>query len=630
MTDDALRQHITALTGQRALVLAGPGCGKTHLLTRRIIHANAVEGISFDDMLCLTFTNRASREMAARIRHELGSVPDNLFVGNLHRFCCRLLSDNALLPPDTSLLDEDDRDTWLSEALGARRKFERKQITDLAMRLFQLDHHFPEALTRKLDFTPDQAILDAAEAYRRYKHDLRLIDFDDLLLLTYLHLSESPPHSLVHSSYRWIQVDEVQDLTPLQLAIVDLVTADGPSTAVYLGDSRQAIFEFLGAGGPAIDRLRQRCADHSYRLTRNFRSPDYLVDLCNRFATTSLGLSSDSLAVAAANSAQRPDDALRLMSVTEFNLPLAVAACVRSWSEQNPDERIAILTRTNDEAEALSALLTAHGLQHTLVARSDLFRQASYKTICAHLSLLFSPVPSVSLARLLHRTASTPTLAEARSLVAKMKEDALTATDLLDPVRAAKLADPLTALVAEKFRSAYGPLHALSLRMLDDNTCSIADLMDIAHKHLTDNHFITPISRWPSVVDFIRRSYPMPAVPSPLAERLSSCIAELRTFNEGDLLEREHITVATVHKAKGLEFDNVVIYNAAVRDLPHNADEARVLYVAMSRARRRLAVFIAGRPSAHLTAVDHLFTHPTPDTVEATALIERLHSRHRP
>ena len=630
MHSDRLQEQIITLSGVRALVLAGPGCGKTHLLTRRIIHAHAVDGVPFEKMICLTFTNRASREMTSRIRSEFGYSPQGLFVGNLHRFCCRLLSENSLLPAGSSLLDEDDRDAWLAESLGARRKFERKQISDLAMLLFQQEHDFPEPLRRRLDFTPTQPLINAATTYRDFKAEHRLVDFDDLLLLAYLHLSSAPRNSLKGTGYSWVQVDEVQDLTPLQLAIVDLITADGPSTAVYLGDEQQAIFEFIGAGGPALDKLKLRCADRIFRLDRNYRSPDYLVELCNRFGVSCLGLSADNLPKAVENAA-RQDDALRLLYAADHNLQNAVAACVREWRDDCPDERIAVLTRTNDEAEEISALLTAHGLENTLVGRNDLFRRPSYKTICAHLSAIVNPSPSAEWAQLLFRTHSVRTLNEARGMMRQLDSLAINPAVLLgeEPLNTASvqhefLSSATVRHISEKFRKAYLPLYEKSLEQLHDPKTTIADIADSAYEYLTAEQFIAPIPRWNAVSDFLRRLYPETSVETSLPSRL----AELRTFNEGDLLDRDRVTVITIHKAKGLEFDNVIIYNAAQSNIPHHSgDDARVLYVAMSRARRRLAIFSAGRPSANIIPIAGLLTTVPADTVEASALIERLHSR---
>lgn len=638
MIPDSRQQQIVALHGCRALVLAGPGCGKTHLLTRRIIHANAAEGIAFSEMVCLTFTNRASREMNSRIKAVLGHTPDELFVGNLHRFCCRFLHANSLLAPDVGLLDEEDRDSWLSDSLGLKRKFERKQITDLAILLYQQEHDFPAGLSRRLDFTPDQSHIRAASAYRDFKSEHKLVDFDDLLLRTYAALTSHKPHTLKGSNYKWVQVDEVQDLTPLQLAIIDLITADGPSTAIYLGDEQQAIFEFLGAGGPALDKIKLRCENNIYRLARNYRSPSYLVKLCNDFAASCLDINPAHLPQAVSLGI-RPDGALLMLPASDYNLPLAVAAKVRTWRSELPDKRIAVLTRTNDEAEEVSALMSAHGIGNTLVGRNDLFRRVPFKTVYAHLSVIASDRQPSEWARLLYQTKAVRTLSEARSLTVRLDKLNLSPAYFIVPENYSEqvsqlddgdksfLSSLIITQTAKKLNDVYGELyrHSRSLLVLpeqsDRNT--LAAECDYAYRYLSQRNFISPIDRWEAVISFIKRTFGNEI----LSRQLYECLPELRTFNEGDLLTDEPVTVITVHKAKGLEFDNVVLYDASPKNLPHANDDARVYYVAFSRAKERLAVFHSSKLSAPIASVSHHFEHISPDEVEAMSLLERLHNR---
>lgn len=431
MTADRRRQEIIGLHATEALVLAGPGCGKTRMLSRRITAAHAMHGVEFGDMVCLTFTNRAAREMNRRISEELGSMPEGLFAGNIHRFCIRFLHDNGLLGTPVSVIDEEDRDRWLSEALGLNKASERKQVLDTAVRLFGQSHGFPERLLHRPGFTSGAAHINAATAYMDYKRENMLVDFDDLLLMAYDALSQPGRQQFVHCGYRWLQVDEVQDLTPLQLAITDLIMAPGETTAVYFGDEQQAIFEFTGAGGPALDMLRERCRNHTYRLDRNYRSTPRLVSMCNDFARLRLGL--DPGNKSAGNDGPKADgNAMQLLMSSDFSHDYAVAARVREWHGTHPGESLAVLVHTNDEAENLSALLDRQGLDHVTVSRRDLFRQPSYKTIYAHMAVTADPVRTAEWVQLLYRTGACGSLAEARSAVARLRGIAATPADLLD------------------------------------------------------------------------------------------------------------------------------------------------------------------------------------------------------
>lgn len=821
---DRSQQEIVDISGSHALVLAGPGCGKTHILARRIIEARSRDAVDFADMACLTFTNRASREMNRRILAELGYMPDGLFIGNIHRFCIRFLYENALLADDMTVIDEDDRDLWLSETLGVRRDFDRKCVLDTAILLYQQEHDFPAALRRRLSFKPDQSHIRAATAYRDFKTENRLVDFDDLLLLTYDALSRPHTEHLRYCAYRWIQVDEVQDLTPLQLAIIDLITAPGRTTAVYFGDEQQAIFEFIGAGGPALDKLKERYRDSTFRLRRNYRSAPYLVSLCNDFAATCMALDRSGLPECDSPS-DAPANSLQLLMAGDWNLTNAVAAKAREWLADPGSGNIALLVRTNDEAEDISALLSAHGISHNLISRKDLFRRPAYKTLFAHFAVLSNPMRLSEWAALLFRTKSVATLAEARSFVYTLRKLGATPADLissdgqtaltrltlnfsqsdvvvvdtettgLDPAtddviqiaavryhngcrvddggfevliatdrpippmlgdgtpnpmlaamrtghplpadealaafasyadgavicahnatfdcailranyrrratvapprcicsepidtlaiarllypfrrsyrlesliqwlgiqgvnshnavddvaattallerlytKASEMTGPLTQFLQQPLVSRirrlmdknYRPVYENSRSALDDSSATLPSEMDLAYRSLTESGFIPPIDRWTEVLRFIDATLADSACPS-FYSQLHSRLYELRTFNEGDLIDSaaERLTVLTVHKAKGLEFDDVIIFNACERTFRSSAESDRVFYVAFSRARRRLALFCAGPLATSVAAVSRHFTPIPPAQVEASALLERLHSPRR-
>jgi len=823
---DRSQQEIVAIKGEQALVLAGPGCGKTHILAQRIISAHCRDGVDFGDMACLTFTNRASREMNRRIVSELGYSPEGLFVGNIHRFCIRFLYDNALLPDDVSVMDEEDRDMWLSESLGLRRVIDRKQVIDTYILLFEQEHGFRKDLQRRLDFRPSETHVRAAVAYRDFKVENKLVDFDDVLLLAYDALSREYAGTLKHSDYHWLQVDEVQDLTPLQLAIIDLISGDCGFTSVYFGDEQQAIFEFIGAGGPALDKLKQRCAGHIYRLRRNYRSPSYLVELCNSFAAANLGIHPDDLPQSDEPSA-RHDGALQLLGASDYNLAYAVAAKVRAWLDGTDGERIAVLTRTNDEAEDLSALLSANGIGHTLVSRKDLFKQVTYKTVFAHFAVVANPMRITEWARLLYQMRAVRNLSEARSFVYALREVGATPADLMagdglsgmsrlvrhfeqgeivvfdtettgldvfnddiiqiaavrykngsrvddggfevliktekalpamladgivnpmvdvykngmpvspgeafeafaryvgtavlcghnadfdrdilrnnylrrtsmdvtaslnreviDTLYVSKLLYPglksyklqklieylgidaanshnaaddvmATALLLETLFAAArekdqrqnefisSPMvRKVSLKINDiyrhmynnmrdglrtGNGCGLGEEMDRVYQDFVAKGVVNPVGRWREVVDFVSDVLSDCSAVGDGRRMLYAHLHELRTFNEGDLIASgnngERVTVMTVHKAKGLEFENVILYNACERSYGRGVDSARVFYVAFSRAKCRLAVFYAGCLSMFVNSVARRFERVEDAEVEAMALIERLHKR---
>lgn len=284
--DDSQRQIIYIESGCH-LILAPPGCGKTQILAERIKLA-LDNGISPEDMLCLTFTNRAARGMRERINERVGeSKTAGVFVGNVHRFCSHYLFDNGIVPAESAIIDDDDMTSILARYLNEdeekvnrdnKRKHAYSQIMFFSHFMFDIEHGtpkqlrmHPECVTREdiavmkaisetqdrhfdaqmmidiynhtdfyLDFVrlpsfnhllaheAEQTLLKMrfAHAYTAYKRQNNLIDFEDLLQLTYNSLRHTPDHK----RYPWVQVDEVQDLNMLQLEIIKLISGNPTPT----------------------------------------------------------------------------------------------------------------------------------------------------------------------------------------------------------------------------------------------------------------------------------------------------------------------------------------------------------------------------------------------------------------
>ena len=429
--DDFSQQSLVELDRGSTLVLAGPGCGKTHILARRILHANTMSGIAFSEMLCLTFTNRAAREMKSRIERLSGHNAADLFVGNIHRFCLRFLFENEIIPADTSVLDEEDCHEFLASSLSLFRAADIKEFFAKAAFLYQSENGHPQWTTRHPQSAVSGLDRQRIEAYTVFKEENRLIDFDDILLLTYTTLLSSDTQNLKMAGYRWLQVDEVQDMTPLQLAIIERICAPDECTRMFLGDEQQAIFNFIGAGGRALDYVKQMCRDNITHLSRNYRSPRYLVDLCNTIASSWLGIDPAFLPKSVKNSTI--EEPLTTYTASPGNLRLLAASHARRWLAAEPNENVAILTRTNGEADDLSNVLSQLGIEHFHISKQDIFHQLPFKTVWAHLAVVANPMQWHPWARLIYQTGATRALGEARALVALLRENAISVSDLLNP-----------------------------------------------------------------------------------------------------------------------------------------------------------------------------------------------------
>lgn len=427
MTDDGQRAVI-ALRKPSALVLAGPGCGKTHILARRVLYAHREYGIPFGHMACLTFTNRAAREMLERVSSLSSDAAADLFVGNLHRFCLRLLFENELIHHDSTILDDNEFEDYCRRTFGYTRQGEFERLARATRYLYQLkcDHPARVRLTNT-DFT-DDTLADALE-YLEFKKKNNLIDFDEILMRAYTALRADTDRHLAAAYYPWVQVDEVQDLTALHLAIIDEIA--GPaSTRLYLGDEQQAIFSFLGAGGAALDALKERCHDAIYHLGNNYRSSPRLLDITNRLAHDYLGIAEGFLPVCRTVSTDAGE--AWYYNTDRDTLPDVAAAWVSELSRRDDINTISVLVRTNQQGQEMSDVLTGRGIAHIFPGRNDVMRSTSFKTIWSHLSVALNDCRFQQWAEIIYRTKALKSLSDARRLVSELERVAFSPAGLLD------------------------------------------------------------------------------------------------------------------------------------------------------------------------------------------------------
>lgn len=482
--DESQRPVVMAQEGHH-LVLAPPGCGKTHILASRVRWAHS-HGVGFEDMLCLTFTNRAARGMINRI----GEVMDGedlgpLHVGNVHHFCSRFLFEQQVVPADSSIVSDeetisiladythDDEERVIRDYQSSRNY---QQILFFSHLMDQMHHDHPwslylhpEALTegdrealrylcnrQKKPFAVEALIeiypcaenyFDDADAaprevagkvrtllkkmyyarrYAEYKADNHILDFEDLLLKTYDAYRADMQGRL--RRYRWIQVDEVQDLNAMQLAIIDLLTAKERATVLFLGDEQQAIFSFMGAKVERLNEIKLRCKGHIHHLRQNHRAPSYLLGVLNRYAEAQLGIDPELLPLAGNDEQAQPGDLQIIYGATMEDEIRLICEKVQELQTQGTT---AVVVSSNADANRVSQSLTDQGLTHFKVSGRDLFDTPDVRLLFAHLSVLSNEHNFIPWARILRGVGVFDTHSLARRFSRKLLQLALTPDDLL-------------------------------------------------------------------------------------------------------------------------------------------------------------------------------------------------------
>ena len=443
-------------------------------------------GVSPDDMLCLTFTYKAARGMRSRILERLQASGEmSLFVGNVHRFCSHYLFDNNVVARDTTVIDEQESLSIMASIFGWKegsyagsgynrvltnaiklqhlgymiasgcpkeflmhtdlfRMFDYKTLFKLVSLDYTMENFaglYNGTVFPKVDTSgqPSKYLDDClqqfkfARKYQQYKEERNLVDFDDLLILTYIHASQNRDKL---KKYSWIQIDEVQDLSPFQFGIIDLFTDHSKeNVTLYLGDEQQAIFSFIGAKLATLEWLRERCGENMHRLYFNYRSPKYLLDVFNTYANMELDVDPHFLPKTN-NLTEAGQDSLCILSAPEKDAEVRlVAESVGNFCTSHPDERVAVLVPWNKDADQISRELSDCNIPHFKISGTDLFTTRQAQLLFAHLQVVYMDSNMMAWSKILTGIGIFNEDSEARRFVKCLRDNYLLPSDFLNYTR---------------------------------------------------------------------------------------------------------------------------------------------------------------------------------------------------
>jgi len=587
------------------LVLAGAGSGKTRVITYRVAWLVSERGVAPDAITAVTFTNKAAGEMRERTEALLGRFPLPVFLGTFHRFALRLLrryGEKVGLPRDFAILDTDDQQKLVKQALAAEGLAEasfppRSVLAAIGGAKNRLVG--PEAFEREARDFYSQRI---ARVYHRYQALLAAasgIDFDDMLALAVRLLAEQPEVAArVRRGAEHLLVDEFQDTNHAQLRLVAaLVPPGGNLTAV--GDEDQGIYRWRGADLENILDFERHFPGATVRkLERNYRSTANILAAANAVVSQNRSRRGKRLWTDAG-----PGPALTLYRAgDEGDEARWVTRTLRALSAEHRLSDLAVLVRTNAQTRAFEDEFFQQQVPYTLVGGVRFYERAEIKDLVAYLRLLRNPRDGFSLARVLNQPPrgigkTTQQLLEEEAARRGVPAWDLLATDDLGafPARAAQALRAFRDLVAELSRAAAGlPLPALLDRLLA--ATRYAELYQRPEPE--DEARLENIREFLSAAQAFteKRSW------GPEAEEdlLTAFLDHVSLVSDVDQWSPERgVSLMTLHSAKGLEFPAVVVAGLEEGLLPHYntqgrpediEEERRLLYVGMTRARRRLCL----------------------------------------
>ncbi|HEY8488865.1 MAG TPA: UvrD-helicase domain-containing protein, partial [Thermaerobacter sp.] len=597
----AQREAVTH-PGGPVLVLAGAGSGKTRVLTRRVAYLLR-QGVAPHQILAITFTNKAAREMRERVEQLVGAQARDMWIGTFHASCVRILRrDGYRIGYDRNfiILDEDDRRSVLREVLKERNLSETRYPPQAVGALISAAKNQlldPEAFaSRHRDFYRQQV----AMVYAAYQERLQrngAMDFDDLLMQA-VRLLEEAPDVLASYQRRFVHilVDEYQDTNHAQYRLLRLLAA-GHRNLFVVGDPDQSVYRWRGADITNILRFEEDYPDaRVVRLELNYRS------------TASI------LAAAQAvieHNTQRKEKQLRSIHGEGARVVVFGAADEHdeAWFVAREMERLhaegygygdmAVLYRTHAQSRVVEETLLRRGIPYRIVGGLKFYERKEVKDILAYLRLAVNPDDRISLRRVVNvprRGIGEATLAR---LEAYMDREGVGLLDALAraedipgitrPQAAALMA--FGGVIADLRAAAeHGPAYdviALALERTGYRAMLEQEGTPDAATRLENLKELLSVAR-----DFERQRGPGDA---PLVDFL----AEVALVSDVDQLEEgaRAVSLMTLHSAKGLEFDVVFITGMEEGVFPHSRslddpheleEERRLCYVGMTRARQRL------------------------------------------
>ncbi len=586
------------------MIVAGPGSGKTRTLTHRIAYLIAARKAWPSQILALTFTNKAAREMRARVESLVGDDARGMWMGTFHSVFARVLrreAEHIGFSRDFSIYDTDDTERLIRE-LMLRYGVDAKKTTPRAVRTRisgAKNQMVTPAEYARLAADPfEQAV---AKLYGPYNDALRAanaMDFDDLLGWP-IRLFESKPDVLADYQRRWryLHIDEYQDTNRAQYLLAKLLAAQHRNLCV-VGDDAQSIYAFRGADIQNILSFQKDYPEaKTIRLEQNYRSTQVIVRLADRIIKGNKRQLDKELwtdnaegePVTVMEALSERDEAQKIeRTIRDLRSRVGIA-----WSD------VAILYRTNAQSRSLEESLRRGGIPYRLVGGVSFYQRKEIKDALAYLRLAVNPADDASLLRVLNvpaRGIGDKTVDALRAYAAERGVSFWTAAQNPEAAgltgRAAKAVTDFAFLVSRfATRAETAPADELAREYIAETGLMQA---------LRDENTPEALGRLENVHELLNAVAEFAAVGAGgEARTLSEFLQEVSLVADVDRLadDDNRVTLMTLHASKGLEFKVVFVSGleeglfplAAAAQDPHELEEERRLfYVGVTRAEEAL------------------------------------------
>jgi len=628
--NDEQRRAVETTEGP-LLIQAGAGSGKTKTLTHRISYIIASSKASPYNILAVTFTNKAAKEMRERVAKLLGEDPDNRsfmpYMGTFHSICVRILrqdGEHIGIPKSFVIFDEADRMQAVKQAIKQKmideKSFPAKQLASMISNA-KNEMMTPEELAGAGSTPAQRAAADIYPLYEKALRDAAALDFDDLIQRTAIMLQDNAEiREKWQRRFKYVMIDEYQDTNAAQYKLVRLLTNAKNNIAV-VGDDWQSIYSWRGADFRNILKFENDYPNCTViKLERNYRSTRHILEAAHAIIT---------------KNQQRSDK--KLWTDTDGGLPVQMLQVVNERAEGEAIVRrirnavdsgyrkyshFAVLYRTNAQSRSVEETFIHYGIPYRIVGGQRFYDRKEIKDLMAYLRLIYQPEDRISFIRAVNipsRGIGDKTL---ETFFRWQIDNKMT---LLQALTEVQTADGLSTRAIKGLSDLADLLATMREIMQDASPSGVIDSLIRRldyYDYLTDG---TPQaeSRVENVKELVSvaNSYEEQGMDVFLEE-----VALVSDVDQADF-EGNAVTFMSLHASKGLEFpvvfmigleESVFPHSRALYDQSEMEEERRLCYVGMTRAREELyMIYASGRmlfggvqhnpPSRFLSEVDAKF-----------------------
>ena len=599
-------------TSQYTRVVAGAGSGKTRVLTYRILYLLDKMDVSPSQILGITFTNKAAKEIKVRVENLIGDTK-GMTLGTIHSFCARFLrmfASEINYPKTFTILDEDDQhqvmknvfishdlpknDPHIKECLNwiCAKKTEGLQYEDIE------NIEYPNPLYNQFKIY-----------FREYTEILRKtasLDFDDLLLKTIevLENDENNIRKLMQRRIKHILVDEFQDINDVQFYLIRLLM--GEETSLYVvGDPDQTIYTWRGANNKIMLNLEKNlkgdypsCKVNEIILINNYRSSKNILDSANMLIANNKERIKKDLKAVNPSGESITYYSARTVGEESSYIASTIKELVRDKDYKYSS--FAILYRSNYLTRELESQLNLHGVPYRIFGGLKFYQRKEIKDVLSYLNLMVNPLDDQSLERIIN----VPKRNIGPTSVEKIKFSAVEAGQtmyLYIKENIDNLDLPLTKIKALK--SMINLIEGCKLSLKHSESKDFGEIIEKFLGEIGYYKYLEDDSKGDE-----RKENVQELVGNIKAFFLSNVDAEFSDFttnaslqaSSDEILDGNYVSLMTVHIAKGLEYDNVFIYSFNEGVFPSRRaieesrrgeeEERRLAYVAITRAKKKLYI----------------------------------------